>query len=278
MESEVAASVGKVKVIQGSVSIVHADGQRSVVTKDTDLHEGETVESGSDGMAVVHFEGGNKLHVHPDTAVAVKEFKNPQIEASRKALLNLIKGKIRNQVEQKYNGKTSYYKIMTKAAVAGVRGTDFIIETSDDGGKLETKVETLKGKVILASLDEKHSLEILRGEGAKFANGSLGPVYKISDEQMKELESNSRVDVARRKSKKESTICQKPAGMFNQCAWKCVNNPSGESKCRVDLPKVTCTRERCNGNGVWAEETRLPDPAVPIMCPATGFLVKDCDY
>src|SRR5262249_55205831 len=92
-------SIGKVKVIQGSGSIVHADGKRDSVTKEADLKENETVESGGDGGAVVNFKGGKKLHVHSDTTVQVKEYKDSQVEDPRKALLNLIKGKIRNQVE-----------------------------------------------------------------------------------------------------------------------------------------------------------------------------------
>ncbi|NJL23792.1 MAG: hypothetical protein HC902_00490 [Calothrix sp. SM1_5_4] len=94
----------------------------------------------------------------------IKEYKDQDIKESRKALLNLIKGKIRNQVEQKYKSKTSYYRVQTRAAVAGVRGTDFVIE-HNEGKQIETRVETLGGRVILASLDEKTAREILRGEG-----------------------------------------------------------------------------------------------------------------
>jgi hypothetical protein len=41
---------------------------------------------------------------------------------------------------------------------------------------------------------------------------------------------------------------------------------------------VACVRHRCNGNGIWADETRLPEAGASMACPATGFLVKDCDY
>lgn len=290
-------SVGRIKVIQGSVSIVHADGQKTVITKEGDVHETDTMESGKDSTAVVSFDGGNKMHLHEDTAVEVKEYKNAKVEESRKALFSLIKGKIRNQVEQKYNGKTSSYKVLTRGAVAGVRGTDFVIEHHEDK-RMETKVESLGGRVILASLDEKQTREILRGEGARFVSdlpnpgfkdkdmsefiqrGTMSPVYKISDEDLKALERSSRVDVARNKSKpsKESAICLKPKGFFNQCAWKCSGNPAGESKCRVDLPNVSCVRQRCNGNGKWAEETQVPSASARVFCPASGEMVKDCDY
>jgi hypothetical protein len=278
---ETAAVVGRVKVIQGSVSIVHADGRKTLVTgQPAELHERDRVESGHDGLALVNFEGGNKLHVHPDTEVEVKEYQNPKVEESRKALLHLIRGKIRNQVEQKYNGKTSYYRVSTKAAVAGVRGTDFLVEHHEDVG-LETKVATFAGKVIFASLDEKQAVEIARGEGATFTadlptsnadekdlsafikRGILSPVYKIPADRFKELESSTRVDLARAKKPlvPESAICTKPQAYFNQCRWW--------------LSDGHCLRERCNANGEWAEQTPLGSLSA---CPETGERVKDCDY
>jgi hypothetical protein len=265
-----ADSIGKVKVISGSISIVHKDGKEVLVTKDTDLFEEDTVKSGADGAALVNFAGGNKLHVHPDTQIAVREFKDPKIESSRKVLLQMIKGKIRNQVEQKYNGKTSYYRVQTKAAVAGVRGTDFIVE-HHESGDLETTIQTFKGKVILSDLLETQSREVSKGEQASLKadprdikHGILSEVIKIDEEKLKNLDHESRVDIARRKTPKDSAICKDPKGDFNQCAWSTV--------------KGTCVRHRCNGNGVWAEETRLSPEEGASACPATGNLVKDCDY
>ncbi len=276
-----ATAVGRVKVIKGSVSIVSADGKKSVIQKEASLRETDTIAAGADGSALVGFDGGNKMHVHPGTEVKVKEFKNPNESASRKVLLNLIKGRIRNQVEQKYNGKTSYFKVETKAAVAGVRGTDFVIE-QNLGDVIETRVETLDGKVVFGgkSGDKSHVLE--RGEGATFtipkaadsatseffANGTLSPIYKIPAERLRELEIDSRVDVARaskvgpaRPAEKE--ICDNPKGFLDQCSWQRV----GEA----------CVRRRCNANGVWAEETKLPSSSMSL-CPAKGFTVKECDY
>ncbi|MBX3022008.1 MAG: FecR domain-containing protein [Bdellovibrionales bacterium] len=291
--------VGGVKVISGSVSITHADGKKLVVESgEARVRETDVVESSKDGTAVVTFDGGNKLHVHQATAVEVKEYKDPADPVSRKVLLQLIKGKIRNQVNQKYNGKTTSYRVTTSAAVAGVRGTDFVMEHSEDG-KLETKVETLGGHVLLASLDEKELRDILKGEGAKFSadlpdpsfkgkdysefiqRGKLSPVYKITAEEMEELESSSRVDVAknmvkRKKPVKEVEICKDPKGFFDQCAWKCVGNPGGEKTCRTDLPQVSCMRSRCNANGQWADETKLAPKTG--TCPPVGFAVKACDY
>lgn len=291
-----APSVGKVKVIRGSVSIVKANGERRVIANAGEIGENERIEAGKDSGALVQFDGGNKLHVHEDTAVEVKEYSNPQSERDRKALLRLIRGKIRSQVKQKYNSKTSYYKVQSKGAVAGVRGTDFVMtydeKSGDKGIEVETRVETIGGRVLLASLDDRQVREILRGEGATYSgivsdagkdsviDGALSPVYKIEPGRLKALERDSQVQLARfhRGKKADQPICGNPSGRFNQCQWKCLNNPSGESKCRTDMPSVVCQRSRCDGNGFWSDPSILTPGAGRGACSGTNVIVKDCDY
>ena len=84
------ASVGKVKVLSGSVSVVGADGSSRVVTKDGEVRDGDRLESDKDAAVVVSFAGGNKLHLQPDSALEIKEYKDQASPASRRALLNLI--------------------------------------------------------------------------------------------------------------------------------------------------------------------------------------------
>ncbi len=281
-EDRSAPKVGRIKVIKGSVSIVGSDGKANVVNSEGDVRETDTVSAAADAAALVNFEGGNKMHVHSDTEVKVKEFKDPKDATTRKVLFQLIKGKIRNQVEQKYNGRTSSFKIETKGAVAGVRGTDFVIEQKETD-ILETRVEALDGRVVLGGLRAKETREITRGEGATFTmpkpssgdkdlsefiqKGSLSPVYKIPDSRLKDLEFESRVDVARAPKRQgpasDVEICDRPKGFLNQCSWNIENG--------------SCVRRRCNANGNWAEFTKLPSSS-SSSCAPSGFSVKDCDY
>ncbi len=285
-------TIGKVKVLSGSVSIKSIDGELKVVSDEASLHEGDSVVSGKESGAVVNFQGGNKLHVQPDSEVQITEFKNQASPETRRALLNLIKGKVRNQVGQKYKGdKQSYYRIQTKGAVAGVRGTDFMASFDMVDGKLDTGIQTLGGKVELFNLDESDKRVLLKGDAVNFVadqpldasakpTGKFTDVRKMSADEMRDLDKGTRMDVARakRKTASESAICDKPRANFNQCMWKCVGNPEGSKVCRTELPQVRCVRSRCNGNGEWAEETRVPAAASQVQCPNAGTLVKDCDY
>jgi len=283
------APIGKIKPVQNQVTLVIQDGRRVVVKESADIRETDTIETDATGGAVVEFEGGNKLHVHPATVVQVKEFQQPRVAQSRKQLLQLVKGKIRNQVEQKYNDKTSYYRVVTKGAVAGVRGTVFVMsadEVQGGAGAVETRVETIGGMVALAGPDGRDLRSIGRGEGATAVEGKISDIYVIPPARLRELERDSRVDVATARARhrlnevrKDIEICSSPKGFFNQCMWRCQNNPAGEQAgCRTSQAGVACLRSRCNGNGKWSDETKLPANLGASACPATGFLVKDCDY
>jgi hypothetical protein len=266
--------IGKVKVLKGSVSIVHADGKTSTSTSDVVLKEKDRLAVNSAGGAVVEFKGGNKLQVQGGAEVEVKEYSRDS-EETKRVMLNLLRGKIRSQVKEKYNGQTSYYKITTKSAVAGVRGTDFVIEE----GSGITRVETLEGKVNLAN-SKGESVMVPKGMGAAIESGELKPVYKMTEERLKQLDSDSDLEraltVAAHRDDGDR-VCKNPSAAFNMCAWKCSNNPEGEKRCRTDLPKVSCQRTRCNANGDWADAVNLPANHGDD-CPAQGASVKNCDY
>jgi hypothetical protein len=80
------------------------------------------------------------------------------------------------------------------------------------------------------------------------------------------------------KFKKEGYICAAPSGKFNQCAWICQNNPKKEKKrCLAAQAGVSCVRQRCNANGVWAEVTTLDAEKASTTCEAKP-VVAACDY
>jgi hypothetical protein len=206
-------------------------------------------------------------------------------------------------VKQSYNGE-NYYEVKTKTAVAGVRGTDFVVSYSEDE-KVEAKVETISGKVELSDVKKKKKIHVPASTYASFvvekvesgifsekdisnfvAKGYLTPVFKMTQEELQRLEVNTNfiqedatVDLASKDAVKEDgkAICATPKGDFNQCLWTCENNPAKEKRCRTDLPNVNCVRKRCNANGRWAEETRLP-AAYYDMCDGSRATVKQCDY
>lgn len=285
--------IGTIKGVEGKAWLKWPDGTRLGVATGMALHERDTVQTEKEGKIHVEFKDGNLIQVQNDSVMKVDQYE--MAEEKRKAVINLLRGQIRNQVKQKYNGQSTSYQIRTKTAVAGVRGTDFVA-AYNEGDKVETEIRTLEGRVVLANLDYSQSLEVAQGEQAAYvvaantvfgqdeinefvARGYMTPVHKMSDAELKLLSANTLVGDAgkRQPAQAKKFICSEPKAELNQCSWRCENNPKGEKTCRTDLPSVACVRSRCNANGDWAEETRTPASAHD-QCKPQGHKVAPCDY
>ncbi len=304
---EIPKQVGVMVVAQGTSLVVRNNKTLQakigfkVFTKDY-------IETGADGKIKVKFIDDNIINITPNSKITLEEMNFDPAKGSNKTMLNLIYGKVRSTVKQSYNGE-NYYQVKTPTAVAGVRGTDFITSFFEDEAeqKLESKVETISGVVELNDGNRKQQVKIAAGTYASFvvakkeanvfnesdinnfvARGYLTPVFKMTAEELKKLEITTNfnqldteavkpVELVASKDSQGSDICKSPAGDFNQCVWKCENNPGGEKKCRTDLPNVNCVRRRCNANGKWAEDTRLP-ASFHDLCSPSKEVVKSCDY
>lgn len=285
--------VGQVKSLAGAARVRLPDGKLVPVSEGMSIFERDTVQTDKDGKVEIEFKDGNLIQVQSDAAMKIDQYE--VASEKRKALIDLLKGQIRNQVKQKYNGQTTTYQIRTKTAVAGVRGTDFTAEYRM-GEKVETEIRTLEGKVVLANKDYTDSVDVPAGHGASFivaanevfsqdeindfvARGYMTPVFKMSNADLAKLDERTRVARAGRgvASVKKVFVCHEPPAELNSCLWRCENNPKGEKSCRTDLSEVSCVRKRCNANGEWADEMRLP-ASLKEQCEAQSDKVAPCDY
>ncbi|MCB0356438.1 MAG: FecR domain-containing protein, partial [Bdellovibrionales bacterium] len=270
-------TVGKVAVLKGSAWLKNESGQQTDLKLGANLKESDLVITSSTGRVKIKLNDGNFVHVLPNSILKMTEVNF----AEKKTLIDLYKGKIRSKVNNKLKDSQSYFRVRTKSAVAGVRGTDFVV-SYEVNQKSITKVQTLEGSVDLSSGDLKQKQAILGGQEASFvvaantsevfsddeiddfiARGYMTPVYKMSEAEVKSLnwdtDAENKPQMHRALAAANSKyICSQPQAQLNQCSWKCENNPKGEKRCRTDLPHVNCVRKLCNANGVWADESRLP--------------------
>lgn len=293
------SGIGSVKIISGNVQIIRADGSVRSMQKDDVIQEHDAIASDASGSALIEFHGGNRLNIMPNTKMTIQEYQRS--EEKRKAILGLLKGKIRNEIREKYaDPQASYYKVKTPAVVAGVRGTDFVVSYDEQEASAVSKVETFEGMVQLNErIGDKHVM-VDGGKAVVYTStrpagtipewsdvaqkGKFANIYEMTTAQLAALDASTQLDKNRlfaKKStasaKKEPAICKSPGGRLNQCAWKCVNNPKGAKTCRTDMPSVSCVRTRCNANGEWSEETRLPASAGQ-ECLSEGYSIESCDY
>lgn len=295
-------SIGKVTWDKGESWIIEPSGTQRLVRRGEEVHVRDKVKTGNEGEIKIQFQDTNELHIQPRSEVLMVEYES-DAKMDRRALLNLIQGKVRSKVKQKYRGDaSSFYQVRTKSAVAGVRGTDFVV-SFDVGDRQVTKVETLTGSVALANADQSETVEVSKGAYASYvvepnstgvfseeeisefvARGYMTPLHHMSSEELEKLDWESEVgDKPKRnvasapQQGQKKSVCQAPQGDINQCYWTCQNNPPGEARCRTDLSQVSCVRRRCNANGLWADETRLP-ASFHDQCNSSGMRVDACDY
>jgi hypothetical protein len=292
----------------GEIILVVGDAKvrRAGQARDESLAQGATVFAGDllmtgvDGRVRVRFPELSEMFVSPNTSIQIEQATG-SAGASRKIMMDLMKGKIRSRVQGRYGedpsklppGETaSTFQIRTRTAVAGVRGTDFVASFEPGAREWTTEIRTLTGEVALAGLrgDGRPMSVTAKTYGAhvamvptkaggaeptedeiRAAPSFLTPVFKMSDEDVRELDREtmfalqepvggaSLTDFGRRPAQVDESLCSAPSGQFNDCSWTCEGrNPNGSTRCRTDLPGVSCVRRLCRANGKWAEPTALP--------------------
>jgi hypothetical protein len=135
---------GILRVVKGDVQIKSASG--TVKAKlGAKVFPKDIIITGKDSRAKVVMVDNNELNVSPDSQIELQNYEYDPAAGKKEVLLNVIYGKVRSKVEQKYDGKTSKFQIKTPSAVAGVRGTDFI--TGYNRADNSSSVVTFRGRV-----------------------------------------------------------------------------------------------------------------------------------
>lgn len=110
----------------------------------------DTITSGKDSRAKIEMSDKNIINISPDSKLMIEKYENAG--GKKEVLLNVLQGKIRPSVTQKYDGESEKFHVKTPSAVAGVRGTDFLV--SYNPGTRASQVVTFEGKVdVGAKLD-----------------------------------------------------------------------------------------------------------------------------
>jgi len=125
-----AEDIAQFKVANGSV-YVERGGRRIPALVGTHLQPADTVVTGSDGSAGITFIDNSLLSVGPNSVLAIERyaFNSTTHEGSfesslRKGTLSVVSGKIAKQ-------SPDAMKVRTPSSILGVRGTEFLVRTSN---------------------------------------------------------------------------------------------------------------------------------------------------
>jgi len=138
---------GVLRVVKGDVQIKAAkDGQTARARLGGKVYPKDIIITAKDARAKIVMVDNNEINVSPESQIEIQNYEYDPAAGKKDVLLNVIYGKVRAKVEQKYDGtKSSKFQVKTPSAVAGVRGTDFL--TGFDKKSGNSQVVTFHGKV-----------------------------------------------------------------------------------------------------------------------------------
>lgn len=173
----------------GSVRATPGGGRAFEVAIGDRLDVGTTVETARDGEAELAFPGGHRLALRPGTTLVIDEASIAGATSGAAApggrtRLSVTGGRLRTVVGQ-LSGAESAFVVATPSAVAGVRGTDFIVSVGRDA----TDLSVIEGSV--AAADDEAGLEdaapVSDAQTVTFADGVPGPVRELAASDVQEL-------------------------------------------------------------------------------------------
>lgn len=161
---EIPNRAGEVVLASGRAFLIRATGlkpasstgDRKPIEKGELILVNDRIVTEADGRVRLRFPELSEVFVSPGSSVVIEEalMEKRAGPSKRTIMLDLHRGKVRSRVQGRYDDGESTFKVKTKAAVAGVRGTDFVISFEPGKDDWKTEVKTLSGNVCLGSEPE----------------------------------------------------------------------------------------------------------------------------
>ncbi len=154
----------RIATAKESVTLMQGNNVLGEAKSNDLLHPGQTLLTDAEGYAYLVFPDNKFTRVAPDTQITLNYLLR-LADGNLKTELLLTKGRIRHLIKQKLK-QNETFRTRTPVAVTGVRGTDFRLKVTSDGGNI---VETLSGVVSLAAAGD--AVAVRKGQGARVAKG-----------------------------------------------------------------------------------------------------------
>ena len=146
------AAAGKVTFLEGSATRTPKDGPAVAVADGAELLDGDTLETAAGGRLELTLEDGSVARLDEKSKLVVDSVSKLS-EESWAVKLTLTLGQIWSKVTRKV-GEGAGYEVQTERAVAGVRGTEFLVEAAGEHtievyeGAVEVGVRGEQGEIV----------------------------------------------------------------------------------------------------------------------------------
>lgn len=178
-----AQEVGTVASLNGSAQL-GKEGEWRPVAISSPVYTGDTIRTGQPGRLRIVFQDDSVLNVGDGSEIVVDEQVFDPAGGSYQSAFRLLRGKLRALVSQYYESPNAGYEIETPTAVAGVRGTEFVL--AFDEMKRQTQVVGVDGRVAVNALRGRPGEEVLvtAGELTTVATGAAPTLPRRINENL----------------------------------------------------------------------------------------------
>ncbi|MCB9025150.1 MAG: FecR domain-containing protein [Bdellovibrionaceae bacterium] len=136
---------GIFRVVKGNVQVKSSNGKLSKARLGQKVFPKDTIITDKDSRAKIVMIDDNIINVSPSSEIVFEKYEYEPGNDKKEVLIDVLYGKVRSKVNQKYDGAKNTFRVKTPSAVAGVRGTDFF--TSFNKTNNTSSVVTFEGEV-----------------------------------------------------------------------------------------------------------------------------------
>ena len=191
---------GIMRVVKGDVQV--KSGKNDAISRARiggKVFPKDTIITGKDSRVKIVMIDNNEINISPDSQIQIENYEYKSDGEKKNVMLNVIYGKVRNKVEQKYDGEASTFQVKTPSAVAGVRGTDFL--TGFSRATRKTEVVTFEGKVMFGMVGPRGNMvnpvPVSAGMMTSQAAGQPPtPPIQVPQTELAKMDNSSNADTA----------------------------------------------------------------------------------
>jgi hypothetical protein len=191
-----ASECGLFRVVKGNVTYKQKDKEGfSKARINKKVCQGDTVKTDADARAKIVMADANELNISPSTELLIEVY-NKNASGEKQVLLDVVYGKVRSNVKQKYeDNDKSHYRVKTKSAVAGVRGTEFM--ASFNAATSESRIVTFEGEVMVGELKGGLFVAQVSVKPGQFTSNKVGtnphPAKEVPPQELAKMDQDSNV-------------------------------------------------------------------------------------
>ncbi|MCP5502465.1 MAG: FecR domain-containing protein [Leptospiraceae bacterium] len=232
----------RVSFIQGTITVTSENGMQKKISIGSSLEEKDKIETGKDSYLELLLVSGAKIRLKSQTNLVLQELSPDK----KNTELKLLNGTLISTVNKK--NKEESFKVETPTAVAGVRGTLFLIKVETKDGEIRTQLGVKEGQVVInginKSLEEivvQANEEVVEVQNQKFEkrslNASLEREFSFAEEDdntIKFYGEKSTEEMIRKKYKKLEVIT-----LSDGTKLRGVISSMGEKEITIETPEGT---------------------------------------